>query len=216
MSTTRKNQGKQKVNVLYMVELGLLIGIILLMSFTPIGYIPIGPGLTITLIPIPVVIGAITLGPSAGAILGAVFGLTSFSMCLLGRDAFGVALLEISPYKTFFLCLIPRILMGLLCALIFKAIYKTKLKTVVPFAISSLMGPLLNTVFFMSSLWFLFKDAKPVVGMANSIGSTGFWSFIIGFIGINALVEASVCLVVGTAVSKGIYSYVLKLNRQNR
>lgn len=217
MSTISKNQvtkSKTKVpnNILYMVELGLLTGIILLMAFTPIGYLPIGPGLTVTLIPIPVVIGAIVLGPFAGAILGAVFGLTSFSMCLFQRDAFGVLLFNISPFKTFIICMVPRIIMGLLCGYIFKLIYNTKMKKVVPFAVSSLAGPLLNTVLFMGTLWLLFRDAAPVVGMAKSVGSTGFFSFIIGFVGVNALIEASVCLVVATAVSKGIFYYVSKLN----
>ena len=39
-------------------------------------------GLEITLIVIPVAVGAVTLGPAAGAILGGVFGITSFIQCL--------------------------------------------------------------------------------------------------------------------------------------
>lgn len=214
MSKKKNNVGPKKLDVFYMVEMGLLIGIILLMSFTPIGYLPINAGLTVTLIPIPVVIGAIVLGPSTGAILGAVFGLTSFSMCLLGRDAFGVALFNISPYKTFFVCLIPRILMGLLCGYVFRLVYKTKFKKFLPFATASLIGPLLNTILFMSLLWILYKDTQPVIEMSKTLGTNGFWSFIFAMVGVNALIEASVCLVIGTAVSMGIFTYVKKLNNQ--
>ena len=59
------------------VELALLVAIIIVLAFTPLGYIKT-LGLEITLIVVPVTVGAITLGPAAGAVLGLVFGLTSF------------------------------------------------------------------------------------------------------------------------------------------
>lgn len=46
----------------YLVELALLVAIVLLMAFTPIGYIKTF-GLEITLIVVPVAVGAVTLGP---------------------------------------------------------------------------------------------------------------------------------------------------------
>ena len=61
-----------------MVETALLGAIIVVMAFTPLGYLRTATGLEITFIMIPVVIGAATVGPSAGAILGGVFGITSF------------------------------------------------------------------------------------------------------------------------------------------
>ena len=71
---------KSKFSTKYLVEMALLVAIILLMAFTPIGYIKTA-GLEITLIVIPVAVGAVTLGPAAGAILGGVFGITSFIQC---------------------------------------------------------------------------------------------------------------------------------------
>ena len=68
---------KSKFSTKYLVEMALLVAIILLMAFTPIGYIKTA-GLEITLIVIPVAVGAVTLGPAAGAILGGVFGIPSF------------------------------------------------------------------------------------------------------------------------------------------
>lgn len=64
---------KNKFSTKYLVEMALLVAIILLMAFTPIGYIKTA-GLEITLIVVPVAVGAVTLGPTAGAILGGVFG----------------------------------------------------------------------------------------------------------------------------------------------
>lgn len=88
-----------KLNTTYMVEMALLIAIILIMAFTPIGYIKTF-GLEITLIVVPVAVGAVVLGPTAGAILGGVFGLTSFIQCF-GMSAFGAMLLSINPAGTF-------------------------------------------------------------------------------------------------------------------
>ena len=61
--------------------LGLMVAILLLMAYTPLGYLNVGP-LAITFNIIPVAISAVALGPVGGAITGAVFGLTSFGQCM--------------------------------------------------------------------------------------------------------------------------------------
>ena len=70
----------KKNKTLEMVQLAVLIAIMLILAFTPLGYLRIGP-LAISLMTIPVVIGAMILGPAGGAVLGLVFGLTSFYQC---------------------------------------------------------------------------------------------------------------------------------------
>ena len=50
-----------------MVQLAVLIAIMLILAFTPLGYLRIGP-LAISLMTIPVVIGAMILGPAGGAV----------------------------------------------------------------------------------------------------------------------------------------------------
>ena len=117
---------KNKFSTKYLVEMALLVAIILLMAFTPIGYIKTA-GLEITLIVVPVAVGAVTLGPTAGAILGGVFGITSFIQCF-GMSQFGALLLGINPFLTFLVCVPTRILMGWLTGLIFAALYKSPAK----------------------------------------------------------------------------------------
>ena len=63
-------------NTSKLVILGLMTGILLLMAYTPLGYLNIGP-LAITFNVIPVAIAAITLGPAGGAEIGAVLGRAS-------------------------------------------------------------------------------------------------------------------------------------------
>ncbi len=67
---------RSKFSTRDLVELALLTAVILLLAFTPLGYIRTA-GLEITLIVVPVAVGAVTLGPAAGAVLGGVFGITS-------------------------------------------------------------------------------------------------------------------------------------------
>lgn len=85
-----------KLSVKDLTTTGMMIAIILLMSFTPLGYLRTA-GLEVSLITIPVAIGAMIIGPKAGLLLGTVFGLTSFYQCF-GMSPFGAALLGINPF----------------------------------------------------------------------------------------------------------------------
>lgn len=181
----------------YLVEMALLVAIILLMAFTPIGYIKTA-GLEITLIVVPVAVGAITLGPKAGAILGGVFGITSFIQCF-GMSAFGSVLLGINPIFTFIVCVPTRILEGWLTGLIFNGLVKNKLPKTASVTIASLCCPLLNTLFFMGSLVILFADT-----MRTQFGMTKVIPFIAAFVGINGLIEAAICFVLGAAIAEAL------------
>ena len=101
---------KSAVSTGKMVRLAVLVAILLVMVYTPLGYLKAGP-VSITFLMIPVAIASIIIGPGAGAFLGGVFGLTSFAQCF-GADAFGTALLAINPILTFIMCMVPRILAG--------------------------------------------------------------------------------------------------------
>ncbi len=195
---------------LRMVQLALFVAIIILMAFTPIGYIKT-IGVEITLIVVPVTVGAIVLGPAGGAILGGVFGITSFIQCF-GMSPFGAALLDISPVSTFVLCMVPRILMGWLTGLIFRAAKKININ--LSYAIASLIGPLLNTVLFMITLILFFYRTEFIQGFVEQSGTDNIFAFFIAFVGINGLVEAIACFILGTAVAKAIDIVARRLGAQ--
>ena len=92
----------------FMVELALMVAIIFVMAFTPLGYFQT-MGLSITFLTVPVAVGAIILGPKGGAICGLAFGITSFMQCF-GMGAFGTMLFSINPLGTAFVCIVPRLL----------------------------------------------------------------------------------------------------------
>lgn len=186
-----------------LTQMALLIAIIVLMAFTPLGYLKTA-GVEITFIMIPVVIGAIVLGPGAGALLGAVFGATSFIQCF-GMSAFGTMLLQTNWFYTFVACMVPRVLMGWLSGLIFRLLYRRDKTKLASFAVASLSGALLNTLFFVASIGLLFYNT--MLGMATQSG-VSVLSFMLTFITFNTLLESVVCLVIGTAVSKAVYKIV--------
>lgn len=200
------NHNKEKT--VRLTQLGLLSALILIMSFTPLGYLRVA-ALEITFITIPVAIGAIVLGPASGAILGVVFGLTSFATCF-GISAFGTTLLSIDALSTFAVCVIPRVLTGFLCGYIFKALSKAKPHSNFVLFASALSCPLLNTLFFMSGLVLCFYNTPYIQSFADALGASNPFAFIILFVGIQGVVEAVVCCILAGIISKALFRYQAK------
>ena len=198
------DQKEKKFTVKQFVEMALLAAIILLLAFTPIGYIRTF-GLEITLIVVPVTVGAVTLGPAAGAVLGAVFGITSFIQCF-GMSPFGSVLLSISPINTFIVCVVSRVLMGWLTGLLYQCLKKVKSIRKISVVIANLAGPLLNTFFFMGTLVLFFYNTEYIQGIAASLGASNALMFVAAFVGVNGVIEAALCFVVGSAVSKALFA----------
>ena len=142
--------------------LGLMIAILLVMSYTPLGYLNIGP-LAISFNVIPVAISAIVLGPVGGAVAGGVFGLTSFLQCIGvgGTSAMGVMLFSINPFLAFVQRFIPRLLDGICLGYIFRGVRKVS-NTYVACAVTGFFSAFLNTLFFMSVLVGLFGNTEYV------------------------------------------------------
>lgn len=182
-----------------MAQMAILIAIVLIMAFTPLGYLKTA-GLEISLITIPVAIGAMVIGPGAGAVLGAVFGLTSFYQCF-GISTFGAMLLGIDPIYTFLVCVPTRILMGYLAGILFKLFIKLDTKNTICYFAGGLMTAVLNTVFFMTVLVVCFWNTEYIQELA---GGNNVMLFIVLFVGINGVVEWIATCVVGGIVSKAV------------
>ncbi len=184
--------------VVEMTMTAILAALIILMTFTPIGYIPLGP-VKMTLLTLPVMVGSVVLGARSGIILGSIFGLTSFYTCF-GMDFVGMGLLSINPFLTFVMCFVPRVLCGWLPALIYKAISQNGTKrTMLAIPVAGASVAIINTVLFLSSMWLFFGNSlSEVVGVEiNNI----FALFAL-FAGTNGLIEIAVNIVVGTAICK--------------
>ncbi len=177
--------------------------LIIVMAFTPLGYLRVG-GLSITFLMIPVTIGSMLLGPWIGALLGLVFGITSFAQCF-GIDWFGTSLATINPFYMGITCFIPRIIAGMLPSFIFKAVNSIDKTRVLSYPISCLSGAVLNTVLFLGALMLFYGRSEFISGFGDS-----FWAIIWALAGINAIVEAIACCILGGAVAKALDVFVFK------
>ncbi len=184
-----------------MTLLGLLTAVLLVLSMTPLGYLNIGP-LAISLNMIPVAVGAAALGPVGGAILGAVFGMTSFLQCLGigGTSAMGVILFEINPFFAFVQRFVPRVLTGWLVGLVYQAVRKFG-KTGLAGSVAGFFAAFLNTALFMGALVLLFGDTPYLQELMDG---RSVIVFICGFVGINAVLELVASTVVTGALVSGL------------
>lgn len=188
-----------------MAQLALMVAVVLVMAFTPLGYFR-AAGLEITLLMIPVTVGAIVLGPAAGAILGLTFGLTSFAIS--ATSGLGATLLTIDPVKHFILCVGSRVAAGWLAGVLFKTLKKADFKH--RFGVTSFISPMFNTVFFMGMLVAFFYNTEFIQNIALKLGATNPITFMVGFAGIQGVGEAIVCCIVAGIVSKSLYKIVNK------
>ena len=101
-------------NTKTLTRVALLVAIELVMKMVGLGSVPVGP-LYMSFLTLPIAVGAITMGPAVGALLGGVFGAVSFYDAITGASAMTGALFQVSPVNTFILCVGMRVLMGLCC-----------------------------------------------------------------------------------------------------
>ncbi len=209
IETVKTTKTNKATNTTMMVMTAAFSALIILMAFVPgLGYIPLGV-INATTIHIPVIIGAIFLGPKCGAFLGAVFGFTS----LINNSFIApkVTSFVFSPFvsgggiKSIIICFVPRILIGVVAYYVFVGVKKllrnmTGSKTIA-LAVAGVLGSLTNTLLVMNGIYFLFKAEY-----ANAIGkaSSALYTFIMGVIGTNGVPEAIVAGILTVALGQAL------------
>ncbi len=200
----KSTRATRRAKTLFLVQNAVLASIVVLMAFTPIGYLRLG-AVEMTFIMIPVAVGAITLGEKSGAFLGLVFGVSSFIQCF-GMSPFGAALFQINPIFTFIMCLVPRVLMGCLCGVIYKLL--TKANKGIAVVIASFSAPVLNTLFFITSLMIFFGKSDFIMGMRA--GTENLMAFLIAFVGFNGVMEIVTTTLIAPPVALAVEKAVKK------
>ena len=192
--TNKRGRGK----VARMTLLAMLVAILIVLAYVNI---PMPMGLSITFNMIPVAIAAIAMGLPGGMIVGGAFGLISFLQCfgIFGTSALGAALVNVSPVLMFIQRFVSRLLVGVLAALVYKAMCKTKASIYVRGAVTGFSAAFFNTLFFMTLLVLFFGNTEKLAG---PIAEKGVLMYIITSVGINAVVEMAVAaLVTGAAAA---------------
>ena len=191
----------------------LLAAVIVLLTFT-VGSLRIGP-ITITLNCLPVAIGAVLLGPVYGAVLGLVFGLTSFFASFTSASLTTV-LLNINPFFTFLMCVVPRVICGWVPGLIFQHLPKNnEPKRLGSSALSCALVTVLNTIGFLGLMWVFFANAfvsePTVIDKVGRQPAGNIFVFIFALASINAVFEVIVNLVLGTAICRALFAVTKKV-----
>ena len=178
-------------------RMAILVAIIFLLSFTPLGYLVIGP-IAATTIQMPVIIGAVLMGPAAGGVLGFFFGLSAIIKVLTMPGA-----LAHSPFAYLAVCLGARIAMGLLTGLLAEGLKKLPFLqdrgAVVRYGAAGFVGSILNTVFYLGMLWGLCAE---VISSYYGVDLSGVGALVMGTAYAAGIPEAIVSCVVVAAVCK--------------
>lgn len=190
-------------------QLAILVAIIFLLTFTPLGYLVIGP-IAATTIQMPVVIGAALMGPVAGLILGLFFGLSAIVKVLTmpGADAFATLALTYSPLRYIVVCVGARMLMGWLAGLLGEGLRRLPLdgkKSIVRYGVTGFLGSLMNTVFYLGLLWVL---CAQVISEFYGVDLSGVGNLVMTTAVTAGIPEAIVSCIVVAAVCKAVERFV--------
>lgn len=189
----------------WMAGVAMMAAIVVLLANTPLGMIQL-PIIKATTTHIPVIIGAVLLGPMAGGVLGGVFGICSLvsntvapvatSMCFspfLSTTGLSGAL------KALWVSVGCRILIGVVAGWLWIVLKKCKVNDLVALPVVGFLGSMTNTITVMFSIFFLFREEYAA---AKNIAMEAFYDFVMGVVTGAGVVEAIVALILVTVIGK--------------
>lgn len=199
-----------------MVKTALFVSLIILLSVTPLGYIPLGT-INATTIQMPVIVGAVLFGWKKGAFLGGVFGLTSLIKNTVQPNATSFVF---SPFIPVFgeesgslwaivISLLPRIMIGICAAGVFALLSKTKINKTFASAAAGFFGSLVNTVLVMGGIYLFFGESY---SEAKDIAYNTLMLTVTATITGAGITEAVVSAVICGAVCTALFKYMKKQN----
>ena len=205
---------RRKKDTKWMVSVALMAAIVIVLANTPLGMIQL-PIIKATTVHIPVIIGAVLLGPTAGAILGGVFG-----FCSLVSNTMAPTLLSFafSPFmtttglvgavKALWVSVGCRILIGLVAGWLWLIFKKCKLNQTVALIITGFVGSMTNTITVMGSIYLLFAQQY---AEAKEVAITAVWGLIMGTITASGIPEAIAAAILVLALGKVLLKFMKRI-----
>ena len=205
----------KKHDTRWMVSVALMTAIVIVLANTPLGMIQL-PIIKATTVHIPVILGAILLGPGAGAILGAVFGI-----CSLVSNTMAPTLLSFafSPFlsttgipgalKAIWISVGCRILIGVVAGWLWVLFTKIKLNQFIALPIVGFVGSMVNTVTVMGSIYFLFAQQY---AEAKEVALTAVFGLVMGTVTASGIPEAIAAAILVLALGKVLVVVFRKMN----
>lgn len=207
----------KSTHVRYTVTLAMLCGVLLVMGITGIGFIPL-PIIKATIMHIPVILGAILLGPSAGAVLGGVFG---FCSIWANTATPGLLSFAFSPFmttegipgvlKSIWIALCCRVLFGYLTGWIWKLLKKCKLNDFIALPLTSAVASITHTILVMGSIYLLLAQQY---AQAKNVAMSGVFALIMGTVTASGIPEAIAAAVLVTIIAKAILRFFSHLPKR--
>ncbi len=186
--------------IVRMVQIALLFALVVVLQVVSAVMPKLGP-VSITLTLVPVVVGAILLGTSGGAILGFAFGLVVMINCITALDPGGNILWNANPLLCALICFVKGIAAGVAPALVYRAARGKKEavgggRKYVSALVAALSAPIVNTGLFVAGMFLFFKDT-----LYAWAGGTDIATYVIvGLAGVNFLVELAINVVLSPAI----------------
>ncbi|MDO5390122.1 MAG: ECF transporter S component [Eubacteriales bacterium] len=206
---------ERKHDTRWMVSVALMAAIVIVLANTPLGMIQL-PIIKATTVHIPVIIGAILLGPSAGAILGFVFG-----VCSLISNTMAPTLLSFafSPFmsttgipgvcKALWISVGCRILIGIAAGWLWILLQKINVNQLIALPIVGFVGSMVNTVTVMGSIYLLFAQQY---AEAKEVAITAVWGLVMGTVAASGIPEAIAAAILVLALGKILIQVFKRLN----
>lgn len=200
----------KKMDVRLMAQIALLAAIMIVMAFTPLGYIPL-PFMNATTMHIPVIVGACLLGPKVGGVLGGLFGITSVVKATIQPN---ITSFVFTPFYSFspefhgswmslVVAILPRILIGVVAGLVFQGLVKLIRNQTVSLAVAGVLGSMTNTIGVMGLIYLLFGEQYAAAGGTDPSLLLGV---ILGVVCTNGIVEAIIAGVLTAAVCRALHA----------
>ncbi len=187
-----------------MAQIAMLIALIVVLQL--LSYVFAFGTFNLSLVLIPIVVGAILFGPRVGAFLGGVFGVVVTVCCVMGMDKGGNILWNASPVLTAAICIAKGALAGF-CAGAVAHTFKGPRSRYVGMVLAAMTAPIVNTAVFLAGLVTCFYGT--LVDWAG--GSGILYYMMVVLVGVNFLVEFFVNVVLSPAVLS-----IVKAVRKNK
>lgn len=195
----------KKHDTRWMVSVALMSAIVIVLANTPLGMIQL-PIIKATTVHIPVIIGAILLGPSAGAVLGAVFGICSLISNTMAPTLLSFAFSPFmsttgisGAFKAIWISVGCRILIGVAAGWLWIALEKLKFSQLAALPIVGFAGSMVNTVAVMGSIYILFARQY---AEAREVAINAVWGLIMGTVTASGIPEAIAAAILVLALGK--------------
>ena len=185
----------KKNNIRRMTGIAMLMALIIVLQFLG-SVLTSASGFSISLVLIPIVIGAAVYGPKAGAFLGAVFGVITMINCVTGADPGGHMVFQASPALCFLVVIVKATLAGWVAGLVYRLL-KGKSEFVAMLG-AAIVCPVVNTGIFIACMLLFFADI--LSSWAVAFGSPNVLGYILsGLILLNFVPELIINIVFGLA-----------------